>query len=126
MIARKLFVSATDAKGGFTGRGMVSQVRALEVMEQFVTAEEGERAVFMVVSNHDGRVELRHASDALSGMVMVRAARKAIFGGLLPAREAVVWHIDRLDREEAARIVTALYRLSAGSFRALVKREMAR
>jgi len=125
LVPRKLFVSATDAAGGFTGRGVVSVKRALEVMEDFADAGEGERAVFMVLSDHDGRVELRNRVDgAFVAVVTARAARKAALGGLLPARDPVVWRIDTLDREEAGRIVTALYRLSGSGFRAQVSREL--
>lgn len=122
--ARKLFVSATDAAGAFTGRGSVSEVRALEVLEDFVAANAGERAVFMVISDHDGRVELRNRPGGLMGTVTASAAREALLGGLLPAREAVVWAVKDLTEEEAGRIVSALYRLSAGAFRAQVNREL--
>jgi len=125
MLARKLFVSATDAAGGFTGRGMVSLTRALEVLDDFLAAQAGGRAVFMVLSDHDGRIELRHgAGGDLAAIVTARAARKAALGGLLPAREAVVWRVDTLSRDEAAGIVTALYRLSGSAFRVQVNREL--
>jgi len=125
LVPRKLFVSATDAAGGFTGRGMVSVARALEVLDAFAESGESDRAVFMVLSDHDGRVELRNrAGGGFAAVVTARAARKAAFGGLFPAREAVVWRIASLDREEAGRIVTALYRLSGADFRAQVNREL--
>lgn len=125
MLGRKLFVSATDAAGAFTGRGMVSLGRARQVLAGFVAAAEGGRAVFMVLSDHDGRVELRHGPQGLTAMVTARAGRAAMLGGLLPARDAVVWSIERLDPEDADRIVTALYTLSGGAFRAQIAREMA-
>lgn len=125
LVPRKLFVSATDAAGGFTGRGAVSLGRALEAMAAFAGAGEGGRAVFMVLSDHDGRVELRNRGDgAFAAVVTARAARGAALGGLLPARAAIVWRIGTLDREEAGRIVSALYRLSGAGFRAQVNREM--
>jgi len=125
LVPRKLYVSATDAAGAFTGRGVVSLSRALEVLDAFGEAGEGGRAVFMVLSDHDGRVELRNGiGGGFAAFVTARAARKAALGGILPAREAVVWRIASLDREEAGRIVSALYRLSGADFRAQVNREL--
>ncbi len=124
MINPKLFVSATDAVGAFTARGMVGRVKALEVLDTFAEAGQGGRAVFMVVSNHDGRIELRHRPQGIEAVVVLRAAREAMLWGLLPAREAVVWHPRTLAREEAQAIIDALYRLPAAGFRAVVQREM--
>lgn len=124
VIARKLFVSATDAQGGFTGRGMVSLGRALEVLGEFAEARHGGRALFMVLSDHDGRIELRNGSGGLSATVTGRAARAAMLGGWLPAREAIVWRAEGLDRNDAGQMIEALYRLSGGAFRALVQREV--
>ena len=124
MIARSLFVSATDAAGGFAARGMVGERRAMEALDTFVSAGEGGRAVFMVISAHDGRIELRRSRGGLSGTVTARAARRAALGGLLPAREAVVWRVDDLTVEEAGRILSALYTLSAEAFRIAVEREL--
>jgi len=128
---RKHFVSATDADGAFTGRGMVSLARALDVLDEFIDAGQGGRAAFMVLSDHDGRIELRHVSSGmgraggLAAVVTARAPRRAALGGWLPARAAMVWRIDDgLDRDAAARIVTALYRLSGSAFRAQINREM--
>ncbi len=124
MLARKLFVSATDAAGGFSGRGMVSLAKALETLGAFFEAGEGERAVFMVLSDHDGRIELRHGPGGLVGVITARAARDAALGGLLPKRDAMIWRVDGLSRAEAEGIVTALYRLSGAAFRAQVNREL--
>ena len=124
VIGRKLFVSATDADGAFTGRGMVSLKRALEVLDEFVAADAGGRAMFMVQSDHDGRLEVRHGRGGLVAIVTARAARTALLGGWLPAREAVVWRPETLDRDAAARLVTALYRLSGSAFRTQVGREL--
>jgi hypothetical protein len=124
MFNPKLFVSATDATGGFTARGMVGRVKALEAFDVFDEDRQGGRAVFMVLSNHDGRIELRHGPEGIAATVVVRAAREAALWGLLPAREAVVWQPRTLAREEAAAILDALYRLPAAGFRAAVTREM--
>ena len=121
---RKLFVSATDTGGGFTGRGQVSEGRALEVLDAFVAGGARGRAVFMVISDHDGRIELRNRPGGLMGTVTAQAARGALLGGMLPAREAMAWRVQDLTADEAGRIVSALYRLSAGAFRAQVGREM--
>lgn len=125
MLAAKLYVSATDATGGFAGRGMVSLTKALETFDIFADDGAAGQAVFMVLSNHDGRIELRNGSGGFAGRVIARAARAAILGGLFPAREAVVWQVDGLDRAEAHGLITALYRLPASEFRAQVRREMA-
>lgn len=124
MMNPKLFVSVTDAAGAFAARGMVGRARALEALDTFVEAGQGGRAVFMVVSNHDGRIELRHGPQGIKAVVVLRAARAAMLRGLLPAREAVVWHQRTLAREEAVAIVEALYRLPAAGFRAAVQREV--
>ena len=124
IIARKLFVSATDATGGFTGRGMVSIGRALEVLGEFIEADHGGRAVFMVLSDHDGRIEVRSGPGGLSAHVTGRAARVALLGGWLPAREAIIWQAEGLDEAAAGQMIGALYRLSGGAFRALVQREL--
>lgn len=125
MNTRKHFVSATDANGAFTGRGMVSMARALEVLDEFAGAPGGGRAVFMVISDHDGRIELRHGENGFSAVVTARRERAAMLGGLLPARAAIVWHRDGLDKAQAAEVVGSLYRLSGGAFRILVQRELA-
>ncbi len=122
---RKLFVSATDAGGAFTGRGIVSAKRALEVLDDFLAAGEGGQALFMVQSDHDGRIELRHRAGKLTAIVTARAARKAMLWGLLPAREAMVLRKDDLDTAQAQQIVDALFRLPADAFRAAVKQELA-
>ncbi len=124
MINPKLFVSATDAAGAFTARGMVGRVKALEAFDTFMQAGQGGRAVFMVLSNHDGRIELRHGPEGIAASIVVRAAREAMLWGLLPAREAVVWYPRILESDEAQAIIEALYRLPAAGFRATVMREM--
>jgi hypothetical protein len=124
MIGNKLYITATDADGAFTGRGMLSLARALEVFADFVDAQAGGRAMFMVVSNHDGRIEMRPAAGGIATSVTVSAPRRAMLGGLLPAREGVVWEPGIVSREEAQGIVSALYRLPAAEFRNTVRREM--
>jgi len=125
MMNRKLFVSATDAGGAFTGRGIVSAKRASEVLDDFLAAGQGGQALFMVQSDHDGRIELRHHAGRLTAIVTARAARKAMLWGLLPAREATVLHPDDLDAAQARQIVDALFRLPADAFRAAVRQELA-
>ena len=124
MIARRHFVSITDTAGRFTGRGMVGQARALELLDGFVAAGNGGRAVFAIISDHDGRIELHRGRSGLSGVVTARAARPAALGGILPARDAVVWQVKDLSTEEAKRVVISLYALSADAFRIAVEREL--
>jgi hypothetical protein len=125
MINRKLFVSATDASGAFTGRGIVPVRRAMQVLDDFLAAGQDGQALFMVQSDHDGRIELRHRSGTIAAVVTARTARKAMLGGLLPAREAVVWRADALEAAQARQIVDAIFRLPGSAFRGAVEREMA-
>ncbi len=124
MFARKLFVSVTGATGAFTGRGTIPVKRAQELLDDFLAAGQGGQALFMVQSDHDGRIELRHRSGNLTAIVTARAARKAILYGLLPAREALIWRADTLEPEQARQMVDVLFRLPADAFRTAVKNEM--
>ncbi len=125
MLQRNLYVSATDAGGGFAERGMTDLARALKVFDRYVEADAGGEAAFTLLSDHDGRLHVKRAGDGFGVRVIARNARDAMLGGLLPAREAMVWEVSGVDVAQVHGLITALYKLPASEFRLQVKREMA-
>lgn len=125
MLQRNLYVSATDAVGGFAERGMADLARALKVFERYVEADAGGEAAFALLSDHDGRLHVKRAGEGFDVRVVARNARAAMLGGLLPAREAMVWEVAGVDVEQVRGLITALFKLPASEFRLQVKRELA-
>lgn len=127
MLGRKLFVSVTDAAGAFTARGMVSQSGAKEVLDDFLATPQTGRAMFSVLSGHDGRIELRHAPEGkLRARIIARNRRERMLWGLLPAQEPILWEPDAIYHDDAQRLVQMIYTLPRQGFELRVCEEIAR
>jgi hypothetical protein len=121
----KLYVSVTTEDGAFLVRGMASQKKVREVFHDFRDARPGGRAVFALLSQHDGRLRLRTAPNGLfDAEVIGRAARGKSFFGLLPAMREIALRSDTFTAKDAEAVIHALYSYGRPQFLHMVKQEL--
>ena len=86
----KLYVSVTREDGTFLLRGMASQKKTREVLTDFAEQRPGGRAVFTLLSQHDGRMRLRpSAPELFEAEVIGRVAHAPALWGLLKAKPEI-------------------------------------
>jgi hypothetical protein len=126
MIPTKLYVSVTRDDGSFLLRGMASEKKTREVLSEFAAARPGGRAVFTLLSQHDGRMRLRAASPGpFEAEVIGRAAHAPALWGLLPAKPEIALRRMDFTEDDAQSVVHALYTYGRAQFLHLVKQERA-
>jgi len=128
MLSRRLYISTTDAIGHYLFRGMATEPIALEELKRFseLRPREDSKSMFVAISSHDGRVELRRTpTGQWTARITAASHREQMLWGLLPAREAMIWEPDDLAEDEARRIVSMLFTLPREAFTQRVAAEMA-
>lgn len=126
MIPAKLHVSVTREDGSFLVRGMASEKKTREVLSDFTAASPGGRAVFTLLSQHDGRIRLRSATPGpFEAEVIGRVAHAPALWGLLPARPEIALRRTDFTGDDAQSVVHALYTYGRAQFLHLVKQELA-
>jgi len=121
----KLYVSVTNEDGSFLVRGMASRQKTIEVFQQFRDRQPGGRAVFIFLSQHDGRLHLRSAgNDLFKVEVIGRARRPAALFGLLPEVSEVALRRSAFAPQDAEAVIHALYRYGSIQFLHMVRQEI--
>ncbi len=121
----KLYVSVTKEDGSFLVRGMASHPKTLEVFRTFYAERPGGRAVFTLLSQHDGRLRVRPSQDDLfEAEVIGRAPRNASFWGLLPAQPEIALRSQTFSGQDAEAVIEALFHYGRGQFLHMVRQEL--
>jgi len=121
----KLYVSVTREDGSFLVRGMASHPKTLEVFRTFSNERPGGRAVFALLSQHDGRLRLRPSKDGLfEAEVIGRAARIATLWGWLPAKPEIALRSETFSAQDAEAVIEALFHYGRAQFLHMVKQEL--
>lgn len=122
----KLYVSVTREDGSFLLRGMASHKKVREVLADFAEQRPGGRAVFALLSQHDGRIRLRPSSPGLfEAEVIGRVAHAPALWGLLPAKPEIALRRMDFTTEDALSVIHALYSYGRAQFLHMVKQELA-
>jgi len=121
----KLYVSVTREDGSFQVRGMASHPKTLEVFRAFRDERPGGRAVFGLLSQHDGRLRVRTSTDDLfEAEVIGRAARNATMWGLLPAKPEIALRSQTFSDRDAEAVIEALFHYGRVQFLHMVQEEI--
>lgn len=123
----KLYVSVTREDGSFLVRGMASQKKTRDVFEAFRDDRPGGRAVFALLSQHDGRLRLRPSSGALfETEVIGRTAHAPALWGLLPAKPEIALRSQTFTDKDVEAVIHALFTYGRAQFLHMVKQEIGR
>lgn len=121
----KLYVSVTREDGTFAVRGMASQKKTREVFEAFRDTRPGGRAVFTLLSQHDGRLRLRPSTgEVFSAEIIGRTAHAPALWGLLPAKPEIAIRSETFTAKDAEAVIHALYTYGRAQFLHMVKQEL--
>jgi len=121
----KLYVSVTKEDGSFLVRGMASRQKTVEVFHEFRDRRPGGQAVFRLLSQHDGRLQLRCTGlDQFDAEVIGRARRPATLFGLLPEVSEVALRSPTFSDSDAEGVIDALYRHGSIQFLHMVRQEI--
>lgn len=121
----KRYVSVTREDGSFLVRGMASQQKTNEVFAEFRDRRPGGRAIFTLLSDHDGRLKLRcTGQDGFDAEVIGRAPRPATFFGLLPEVPEIALRSTTFSADDAEAVIDALYRSGRTQFVHMVRQEI--
>ena len=125
MKAVKRYVSVTDEDGSFLVRGMASHPKTVEVFQAFRDQRPGRKAIFTLLSDHDGRLKLRCiGSSHFDAEVIGRAARPASLFGLLPEVSEIALRSSTFSANDAEAVIHALYRYGRTQFLHMVQQEI--
>lgn len=122
----KRYVSVTKEDGSFLVRGMASHQKTVEVFQDFHDRRPGHRAIFTLLSDHDGRMKLRcNGSAHFDAEIIGRAARPAALFGLLPETPEIALRSTTFSADDAESVIKALYRYGHIQFLHMVQQEIA-
>jgi len=121
----KLHVSVTKEDGSFLVRGMASQKKTREVFQTFSEARPGGRAVFTLLSQHDGRMRLRTAAEGLFEVEVIgRVAHARSLWGLLPEKPEIALRSQTFTDKDAEAVIHALFTYGRTQFLHMVQQEL--